>query len=490
MLKSKVIEIFGTFSPAEMKSFYNYINSPFHNSNKKVIKLYELIKKHYPELSSAGLEKETLFKKLYPGKEYSDIVMRILISDMLRLSEEFLAYQKYSGDYLAEKKYLLEELKERKLVTLFNRHIKEAELHLGKEGTINNTYFLQRFNIEAAQVNFLIATDKQHRAGEALLKQGEYLVDFFLMNGLTLLQELNEHKEVLNAKFDFNLIEIFFENLNIDNIVRQLKQKNNNYYPVIEIYYYLYRFYKNGESDEYYSKLKNSVMSNLWLFNKDEQYNLLLGLESCSVTRLKYGKKKRHEELMEVYERMLSLDLFSGSEERKFMQANLFRNIFYTGVLLKRYQWAEDFVSEYSEYLVPEQRPDMYNYTIALLGFERKDYNNALENISKVNYRFFIFKYEAKVLMLKIYYEMGSFEPALSMIDSFAHFLSNNKLVSEIYKGQFMDFLKFLRILIKHKTSAGKDNKLTRAELLKQAESTVQFASKGWIIEKIHQLKD
>lgn len=489
MLKTKVIEIIRTFSPEEMKGFYNYINSPFHNSNKNAIKLYDIIKKYYPELTSAALDKEVIFKKLFTAKEYSDIVMRELISDLLRLSEEFLAYRKYSADKLAEKKYLLEELKERKLVTLFNRHLKEAELELEKEGRINNSYFHRRFGIEAEKVNFLIATDKQHRAGESLLKQGEYLVDFFLMNGLTLLQELNEHREVLNTKFDFNLIEIFFENLNIDNIIKQLKQKNNSYYPVIEVYYYIYRFYKNVESDEYYSKLKNSVIDNLALFDKEEQYNLLLGLESCSVTRLKLGKKKRHEDLMDVYEKMLSLDVFSAPGG-KIMQANLFRNIFYTAVLLKKYQWAEDFVSKYSEYLVPEQRPDMYNYTIAMLGFEREDYDKALEYISKVNYRFFIFKYEAKVLMLKIYYEMGSFEPALALIDSFSHFLPNNKLVSEVYKNQFMDFLKFLRILIGHMVSPGKDGKLKAAKLLKQVENSEHFASKGWIIEKISQLKD
>ncbi len=488
MLKSKVIEVLKTFSQAEIKSFRNYINSPFHNSNRKVLKLYELIRKHYPELNSKQLEKETLFKKLYPAKKYSDIVMRILISDMLRLAEEFLAYQGYSKEFLAEKKFLLEELEERNLGTLFNRHIKEAEQYLEKEVIMNNSYFLERFEIESRKVNFLISWDKQDKTGAHLVKQGEYLADFFLVNGFNTLQEQHEISEVLNVKYDFSLIEILFSNMNVESLIKDLKERNYKYFPVIEMYYYLYVFNKDIHNSELYYKLKDSVLNNLKFFDAEERYNLFLGLESCAVTRSRVGIKNGHEELMEVYELMLNRKAFSESN-RKSMQANLFRNIFYTAVVLKRYEWAEKFVNDYSGLLLPEQKPDMYNYTIALLSFERKDYNKALEFISRVNYGFFVFKYDAKILMLKIYYELRSFEPALSLIDSFSHFLTKNKSVSEIYKEPFMKFFKFSRLLIKHALASEMDKGFSLAELLKQAELAGHFISKRWILEKINEFK-
>ncbi len=154
MLKSKVIVVFKAFSTEEIKKFRNFVHSPFHNTNRNVIKLFEIIKKHYPNFEASQLAKENLFKKLYPGKKYSDIVMRILISDMLKLEEQFLAYQKYEKEYLTEKRYLLEELEERKLESLFKRHIKEAEEYLNAEGSFNYSYFLHRFDIESAKVNY------------------------------------------------------------------------------------------------------------------------------------------------------------------------------------------------------------------------------------------------------------------------------------------------------------------------------------------------
>src|SRR5205085_5623969 len=161
MLKSKLIVALRSFSPEELKSFRNYIVSAFHNSNKNVIKFFDIIRTYAPELNSTILEKEKVFKKLFPGRKYNDIVIRILISNMLRLAEEFLAYKKYSEDVLAEKKYLLESLKEKKLENLFRKHVKEAEEILNKNGNISDSFFLKKFEIESQKFNFMIAMDRQ-----------------------------------------------------------------------------------------------------------------------------------------------------------------------------------------------------------------------------------------------------------------------------------------------------------------------------------------
>ena len=50
-----------------------------------------------------------------------------------------------------------------------------------------------------------------------------------------------------------------------------------------------------------------------------------------------------------------------------------------------------------------------------------------MEQTGKINYTFLVFKFDAKVLTLKLYYELKMPEPALSLIDSFSHFLSKKK---------------------------------------------------------------
>src|SRR4030095_12419291 len=365
MLKSKAAEILRTFTNEELKSFRNYIVSPFHNTNKNVIKLFEIARNFAPEYDSPGLHKENLFKKLYPGKKYSDIVMRILLSDLLRLAEEFLAYTGYIKEPFAEEKYLLSELTNRKLDSLYNKHIKVSEQIMITDGSINEVYFLNKFDLESLKVSFLISKDRQMESWEALKQKGEYLVDFFLINALSITSELWEHEEVFNAKVGFNLVEEFLNNSDLEKILILMKEKDHKHFHVMEVYYYMYLCLKNNESDEYYKKFKDSFIKNLDIYSYDEKYNLFLALESSCVSKIRIGRPGVMEELMKVYELMLSSGIFNQSS-RIYMQANLFRNIFYTALRLKRYQWAEDFIERHHKYLVIDQREDMFNYITAL----------------------------------------------------------------------------------------------------------------------------
>ena len=114
-------------SEEELQQFSDFLRSPFHNKNKNVIQLFEIIKKHYPFFKSDKIVKEKIFKKLFPGRKYNDVVMRILISDLIKLSEEYLSCLSFFKKTLEEKKHLLYELRERKLDTLYNKNFRLAE---------------------------------------------------------------------------------------------------------------------------------------------------------------------------------------------------------------------------------------------------------------------------------------------------------------------------------------------------------------------------
>lgn len=51
---------------------------------------------------------------------------------------------------------------------------------------------------------------------------------------------------------------------------------------------------------------------------------------------------------------------------------------------LKELDWLENFINKFSAELAPADRDNMINYTFALLNYERKEYEKALENILKI----------------------------------------------------------------------------------------------------------
>src|SRR5207244_2756512 len=146
-LKSKFIDIIKTFSKEELKEFKDFLNSPYHNSNKNVIKIYELIRKTAPYFDSPLITKEKLFGKIYPGKKYNDTVMRILLSDLLSLGEEFLVSKASKKNKIDEILILLEEFKIRGLDSLYRSNYKYASDELEKMADARSKYF-SKFELE------------------------------------------------------------------------------------------------------------------------------------------------------------------------------------------------------------------------------------------------------------------------------------------------------------------------------------------------------
>jgi len=483
MLRSKAIEILRTFNREELKRFRDFVNSPFHNRNKKVIKLFDLVRKSAPSFEGPSLAKEKIFTKLFPGKPYNDLVMRILISDLIRLSEDYLAFTGWKRNPLQEKKFLLDELKERKLNTLYLSNFRTAGKKL-ETGRIDGYFFFDRFDFENKLIDFLIARDKQHTTGANVLKQGEYLICFSLISILNIAHDLLTHKDVLNVSFDFNMVEEFLKRFDIAAFMDYLKRNAYEYSEVILIYYYMYMSYVHPDSDDYYFDMKKLIFNNLSRFTADERYNLYLILENLCISKSEHGRGDFYQECMDVYERMLT-DKDNILAGRGYMQMNLFRNIFLTAVILKRHEWAGKFLNDYIQHIEPAQRQDMLNFTRAVLCFEKGDFNTALECASRINFKFFVFKFDSRILMLKAYYELQEIEPAFSLVDSFAHFVAKNKSVSEVDKTRFGRFLKFYKKLLQ---LSDKEDGFEVEKLKKAILKAPAVINRKWLLEKAEKL--
>ena len=80
MIKSSVISILNTFSQEEIKQFEDFLNSPFHNKNAKVIQFFNVLKEYHPGFDDEKLTKENLFKELFGNVKYKESYIRNLFS--------------------------------------------------------------------------------------------------------------------------------------------------------------------------------------------------------------------------------------------------------------------------------------------------------------------------------------------------------------------------------------------------------------------------
>ena len=116
MLKNKSFEVIKALSPAELKSFELFVESPYYNSNKAVVKLFKLLRMYLQKKSGKPLQEEDLFKQIYPGKKYNYGIMKNLLSELFRLCEKFLAVNPVEGEPGREFEDALNRLKN------YNKH--------------------------------------------------------------------------------------------------------------------------------------------------------------------------------------------------------------------------------------------------------------------------------------------------------------------------------------------------------------------------------
>lgn len=123
MLNSKVIDILKTFSIEELKRFGEFLNSPYHNKNKKAILLFELLSKYHADYDNKNLTKEKLYAGIFTNvtKEFNDASIRNLLSDLTVLAERYLSIMRFEKDRFEFTEKVLRELSERKLTGLFEK---------------------------------------------------------------------------------------------------------------------------------------------------------------------------------------------------------------------------------------------------------------------------------------------------------------------------------------------------------------------------------
>ena len=130
MQHSKLINLLGVLSDKELTRLGMFLDAPYHNTNKFVTKLYKYILRYWKSNKTSKLSKITAHKHLFEGTPYKDTRIRGLMSTLLKLTEEFLAFEQMRGNETCRKNLLIKSLAKRKD---YRRFEKEVEVQIKKQ---------------------------------------------------------------------------------------------------------------------------------------------------------------------------------------------------------------------------------------------------------------------------------------------------------------------------------------------------------------------
>lgn len=476
MKERKILRVLEKFSVAELNSFRKFLVSPFFNQNERIIALFDLIddyvrnKKDFYELSN-----EQIWDKVHGNlKDFTEIRLRKLFSDIFALSEEYMAHVEFSEEKSFKLSMLFKAYKNRGLRELYPTIINDTtqieKIHKNK----NAEFYLHKYMHQRSIMEFNLEGQILAR-NEDLEKKLNVEEVSFNLDVFFIAEKLKYYCELLEWNKNYNLSK---QIVGIDIILKLAQSQFFKDYPPIAIYYTISQAIKNDKDTDWYYKLKDLIDNYLHLFDKEESKKILEFAISYSVTKSNRGNLSFDKETLDLYKKGINENLFI---EKQTISPTNFRNICGYALKAGEIKWVENFIDDFGKYLEENVRESNINFSRARVEGYKKDWRKLIGYLSYTEYTEVFQALLSRTLLLIAYYELKENDSLESLLNSFKLYLDREKSLNKERKTQYYNLIKFTRTLL-NLTKKDKDKLQALKEEIEKAEAVV---NKAWLLEKV-----
>lgn len=461
MAKSKLEEIVEKLSEKERQRFELYLDSPFFKCDDVTKSLFKALIISPIKHSDFKME---LFARVFKGKSYDDKQMRYFISNLNKHLENFLTIQKLEKDPTLSAQLVANVYAE--------RDCEKSFLMLGHEMDeqpvlADATTALEKYRYAELHLNY---TGKK-LSGKATPDYTDtlfYLDSFYLIKKLQLSCELTNLANILQKQYKIQLS---------DELKSLAQTEPFNTVPAIQIYSHILNFLMNASDEESFLKSIDLVKQHSHLFKPGEVAELYQYIKNYCVRKINQGNREYLRQLLDIYKTMLSNKPLMKHD---YLSQWEFKNIVSISLRLNEKKWCEEFIAKYINYLKPEEQSNALAYNLAYSYFIDDDYKKAIRKLQEVELKDVFYQLDARVILLKCYFELDDYDSFFYQVSSFRLFLLRNKSVSEYQKNINRNLISFLAAIMRAGTSKAKLRKI-KSEI--EAEKNV--ADLNWLMNKV-----
>ncbi len=471
MKDSKLISLFSTFEKKEWRRFREFLESPYFNKRKDIVKLYQYIASLAPDFPEAKLNNAFVFKKIFPTQPYDDKQLKYVMNYLLKQAERFLIERKLESSTPLMNNFLLDALVNRKL----DKHYKSRAEKISKELIFHQIesidYYYYKYQLsDIANLHYTIQNIRKYDAHLQDVANG--LDEFYFLNKLKYSCEMINRSKVLVDDYELKFIE---------EVVKYLEQEEEQAIPLIAIYLQIFYTLKKENAEAHFERLKEILsIYQEELPNKEKRTIYLYAINYC-VAQISSSANQ-------IYYVEECLKLYMVGIEQEFLFVNgylspwTFKNAVRLGLNLKRYDWTEQFIQKYYQKLAIEFQEDALHYNLADLAFRRKDYKTAQYQLLLVEFSDIFYSLGAKEMLLKIYYENQEIEALFALIASFSIYLRRNKKIAQNFRETYLNFTMLLQQVLR-----AKPQKIPK--MIDKINNTPLLTNRSWLLEICEDLK-
>lgn len=468
MNHSKLLRALYALTKDEIERFDKFIRSPYFNSHKDTIQLFDVIKPFLKKESPEDLlTKENIYQKIYPNNSFDDLQLRTLKKYLLKKLYQFLEYEAFSKANDSQSYFLLKALAEKELVKNFQFELQRKRRALEKSKEQDSLYFLRKFEVEDVALSFSY-THASRWEQKDILGVVNHLTYHYLAEKLKYACSIINMGNVFDVKQQIPLLE---------EILSYCEKELAQLPIVIQVFYHLYRLYVQEDGEVHYHKLKSLSIEAYEKLPKDDWHNIYFSLINYCNGQYRSGKEGYLEEMLALYKEMLAKDLL---ENLSLNLAHHYKNITTLGLRLGEFSWTEEFIYAFKELLPLESRENNFRFNLANLRAYEGKYKDALSLLREVSFIDPFYRMGYEILLMKIYYECNEVEPLLALCDSFRLFVRRKRELSKRQQQAYMNFAKLTKKLIKNKLNF----RYKQVDLSAQIEACDPLIERGWLLGK------
>lgn len=469
MQNSKIIKILNRLSKDEFKLLDKFISSPVHNRHQDVIALFGYLRKHLLT-KKKHLNKEKIFEHLFPNKKFEAQKLHYVNSYLLKVVEEFLAWQEWKEDKVSQQIYLIQSYNKHGLADPVKKSFEQGVQLQEKLPYRNANYYWQKYQLHFGQINHYKTLG---RNVDFNLQEFSDLIDTsFIIEKLKSSCAMISHQSITKKSYDMGMLNDVFDYIEKENLLKN---------PAIAIYYYAYKVLSDYEDMESFLELKKLLFANEAKFATIELSTIYLaGINFC-IKRWNQGNQEIMEEILQLYRAGLKIDVFL---DNKTISRWTYSNIIIAGLLRKEYDWVKKFIHDYANQLPEKHRETSFSYNLAKYYYEVGNYEQAMSLLQQIENDDLFHTMGAKIILAKMYYELEENEALNSLIKSAQTFIYRKKVLGyhrEIYTSLLGFFRKLMNLNAFDKQAIQK--------LKEEITNTKNLSEKQWLLEQVEKLK-
>ncbi|MEL6657806.1 MAG: hypothetical protein AAFP77_15555 [Bacteroidota bacterium] len=470
MKNSATIAVLKTLDKKECRELHKWLSSPFFNQRQDVLDLFQYLMAANHLEEDKFLEKERIYRKLFPKESYDDAKFRQTIHFLHRQLERFLAFKEIDNDEYAYPVAYLKSLRRRKVSSVFQKKFNALRRAGLGQKTLDSTGLRNSLTLYDEYSSYLGEID---RTKDIHLQDSISAFDaLFIAEKLKFACHTLSHQQVFKTEY---------KSLFLQDVVTAVEtQKELLDYPAIAIYYYLYLILSRPDADKYYFALKSTLYQYIEVFSALEQRDFhLMALNYC-IQRINRGAADFIQEAFEIYQYTFERKLIL---ENGVLSRRTFLNAILAALRLKEFAWAEATIENYAQYVEEEYREVFSNFCWAKLAFERHDYPLAHKLLVHFDPSDLLISLNAKTMLLKIYYEATEYDALDSLLESMRVYLKRKNVIG-YHRDVFQNMLTYTKKLVR----LNPYDKKKRIELRTEIEQASPLTDRPWLLEQIDKM--